>query len=87
MAKCDEIFTELTIVMPHLCQVLPLWHDIVPHFEDSALCLQVVEDLGIHLYRKLIAFSEYWIQAIIEHPCALLALWESFSQFLVFIEH
>ena len=47
----------------------PLWHDVVPHLEYGALCLEIVEDLGVHLDWQLVALTEHRAQAVVKHPC------------------
>ena len=85
VSKSDVVLpiNALVITVPHALLGL----DVVPDFEDSSLRLQVVEDFRVHLHWKLVGFPEDRVQAVIKHPCALLAVRELFLQLRVFIEH
>ena len=76
VAKSDEILTlhllavgVLTGAIIESVTWIGITVDIVTNFKDSALSLQVVKDLSIHLYLELVSFLEDWIKAIVKHPC------------------
>ena len=43
----------------------------MPDLKYRSLILQIFKYFGIHLQVHLKYFSEYWIQAIEEHPCLM----------------
>jgi len=47
---------------------LALAVDVVSDFEYSALCLQVIKDLSVHLNLKRVCLLIDWVKTVVKHP-------------------
>lgn len=79
VAKDEEVLSRIRISF--------IWLQIMTHFKNCSLCLQIIEDFRVHLQRKLECLKVNWVETIVQDSRLVVSFIKSLPEHCVLFEH